>query len=179
MLEQFGERLGRAFASLQFRSQKDPPRQMTGFLRTADHVLITLPVGYDAAVAAASALQQIRNNLTQGHLTLVHAGTRDTGMTGYLRCEVVRLAPDDINWFALPRRSVLQRIMTHPYDVAIDLNLDFVLHTAYICRASGAGIRVGCGAAGTENFFNVQIQNSAPRSGQQMYDPLVAALAMF
>jgi hypothetical protein len=179
MLERLTQRFGYTFATLQFRSQKDPPRQMTGFLRTAQQVLITLPVGYEAAVAAGSALQQIRNTLTQAQLTLVHTGTRETGVTGYMRCEVVRVDQDDINRFALPRRSLLQRIMSHPYDVAIDLNLDFVLHTAYICRASGASIRVGCVPDPSETFFNVQIRPAGGKSGQRSYDSVTAALAMF
>ncbi len=179
MFEQLTTRLGYLFATIQFRSQNDPPRQMTGFLRSAQHVLITLPVGYEAAVAADAALRQIRSNLTQAHLTLVHTGTRETAMTGHMRCDVVRVDANDVNRFALPRRSLVQRIMTHPYDVAIDLNLDFVLHTAYLCRASGASIRVGCMPDPSDLFFNVQIRPTEGKSGQQLYDAVTSALAMF
>ncbi len=179
MFERLTEQLGLQFAKLQFRSQSEPPRQMTGFLRTANHVLITLPIQYDAAAAAGAALQQIRNQLSQAHITLVHTSTWETPLTGYLRCEVVRIDRSDINRFSLPKKSLLQRISTHPYEVAIDLNLDFVLHTAYICRASAAAIRVGCVSDKSDIFFNVLIRPSAERSGHNPYDAVTAALAMF
>ncbi len=179
MLERLTRQLGLQFAKLQFGSQSEPPRQMTGFLRTASNVLITLPIQYDAAAAAGAALHQIRNQLSQAHITLVHTSTWETPLTGYLRCEVVRIDRGDINRFSLPGRSLLQRIATRPYEVAIDLNLDFVLHTAYICRASAAGIRVGCLSEASEFFFNVQIRRGADHGSHNPYDALTAALAMF
>ena len=78
MLERLTQQLGLQFAKLQFGSQSEPPRQMTGFLRTASNVLITLPIQYDAAAAAGAALHQIRNQLSQAHITLVHTSTWET-----------------------------------------------------------------------------------------------------
>ncbi len=179
MFERLYMHLGMQFARFQFRSEIEPPVPMTSFLQNAKYILITLPVGYEEANAASDALQRLHDKLAHAHLTLIHTGTRATSLTGSLRCDVVRLDPEDINRFSLPRRSLLKRIGTHPYDVAIDLNLDFVLHTAYICRATSAGVRVGFVRDATETFFNVQIRTGAHRNPKAAYDKLASTLAMF
>ena len=179
MFEPLLARIGMQFARFQFRSEIDPPRPMTSFLRNAKYILITLPVGYEDANAASDALQKLRDQLQHAHLTLIHTGTRATSLTGSIRCDVVRLDPEDINKFSLPRRALLKRIGTHPYDVAIDLNLDFVLHTAYICRATSAGVRVGFVRDPSEIFFNVQFRTGKRTAPKTMYDKLATTLAMF
>jgi ADP-heptose:LPS heptosyltransferase len=179
MFERLYTYCGMQFARFQFRSEIEPPRTMTSFLRNAKYILITLPIGYEEANAASDALQTLRDRLEHAHLTLVHTGTRATSLTGSIRCDVVRLDPLDINRFSLPSRSLLKRIGTHPYDVAIDLNLDFVLHTAYICRATSAGVRVGFVRDTSETFFNVQIRTVKRTTPKATYDKLAATLAMF
>jgi len=179
MLSHLYSYFGMRFARFQFRSEIDPPRSMTSFLRNAKYILITLPVGYEEANAASDALQKIRDQMGNAHLTLIHTGTRATSLAGSTRCDVVRLDPEDINRFSLPRRSLLKRIGTHPYDVAIDLNLDFVLHTAYICRATSADVRVGFVRDASETFFNVQIRAAKRATPKATYDKLADTLAMF
>ena len=59
MLSHLYSYFGMQFARFQFRSEMEPPRSMTSFLRNAKYILITLPVGYEEANAASDALQKI------------------------------------------------------------------------------------------------------------------------
>lgn len=86
---------------------------------------------------------------------------------------------EDINRFALPKKSVLQRIFNRHYDVAIDMNLDFVLHSAYICKASHASVRVGCANSASDIFFNVQLKFDRSGPPQAVYEKFASRLAMF
>jgi hypothetical protein len=179
MLEQVFSYLGLQFAKFQFRSEFDTPQEFTGFIRRARSVLIILPVGYDEAVIAGDKLNAGCNFLSHMQLTVVHTSTRATSLTVFPRCEVVRLDPQDINRFSLPRRSLLQRIFVHSFDVAIDLNLDFVLHAAYICKASHAKVRVGCRHSMSDLFYNVQVNLQRQGPPQKVYEKFASCIAMF
>lgn len=180
MLEHVRQYLGLQFAKLQFRSDVDVPQPLTSFLSGARNVLIILPQGYDDAHHAGNALRRYRDQLHHLHLTIVHSSTRTTALSEFLHSEVIRLSPSDVNRFSLPSRVLLRRIFQREYDVAMDFNLDFVLHTAYICKASRAKVRVGCQANSVADiFFNVHLNFDLQGPPQARYEKLAACLAMF
>lgn len=172
--------VGLQFAKFQFRSDFDRPQVLTNFFTGAKNVLVVMPRGYDNAVLAGNALHKYRDELNQIHLTIIHTGTRETTLSSFLHSQIIRITPDDINRFSIPTRGLMQRIFNREYDVAIDLNLDFVLHSAYICRASRAKVRVGFQRSPlSENFFNVRVELGDRRAPQTMYERFAASLMMF
>jgi hypothetical protein len=179
MLDNTLTSLGLQFARLQFWSNVDTVQPMTQFFRGAQNALIVLPVGYDNAMLAGTAIRKYRERLSNVHLTIVHSSTRSTPLSEFPRSEVVRVDADDINRFSLPKKSLIKRIMTRPYDVAVDMNLDFVLHTAYICKVSRAKVRVGFAHPRSDMFFNVQLNFDMKRAPQALYEEYAACLAMF
>src|ERR1700741_895226 len=115
--------LGLQLAKFQFRSDVDQVQSMTDFLRSAKHVLITLPTEYENAVLASNALRDVRARRANLHLTVIHTSTRTTSLADFPNCEVIRIDPEDIGRFFLPKRLFLQRVLHRQYDVAVDLNL--------------------------------------------------------
>ncbi|MBA4312533.1 MAG: hypothetical protein C0417_07875 [Chlorobiaceae bacterium] len=171
--------VGLQFAKFQFRNDFDQPQPLTDFLRGAGNVLITLPVGYEDAIIAGNALRSFRERMKNIHITVVHNSTRETALANFPRCEIIRLDPPDINRFSLPTKTILQRIFKREYDVAIDLNIDFVLHTAYICKASRAKIRVGFARPVADTFYNIILNLNKERTPQALYEKFAECLAMF
>jgi ADP-heptose:LPS heptosyltransferase len=171
--------LGLQVAKFRFRSDVDLVQPMTDFFRSAKHVLITLPTEYEEAVLASDALRELRAKRRDLRLTVVHTSTRTTSLADFPNCEVVRIDPADIGRLSLPTRAFLQRLLHHPFDVAVDLNLDFVLHTAYICKASRAKVRVGFVHEAADAFFNVQLRMNTQQTPQALYRHYAAFLAMF
>lgn len=172
--------IGLQFAKFQFRSDFDTPQELTRFFTGARQALVIMPRGYDNALHAGNALTRYRDALGGLHLTIIHTGTRETTLTSFLHSRIIRISPADINRFSLPTRGLMGRIFTQEYDVAIDLNLDFVLHSAYICRASRAKVRVGFQrSALADSFFNVRLELRERRAPQSMYEQFAACLMMF
>ncbi len=171
--------LGLQFAKFQFRSEVDHVQSFSEFMQKARNVLIMLPTGYEEAGLAGDALRAFRDRFKHLQLTVIHNSTRATSLSEFQRCEVIRLDPGDLNKFCLPTRALTQRVFQKEYDVAMDLNLDFVLHTAYICRASHAKVRVGFSHPASEMFFNVQIGIDRQATPQAIYKKFAACLAMF
>lgn len=180
MLEKIYAYCGLQFARFQFRSDVDTPQEMTKFFTGSRHVLITLPLGYEQAAEAGKALRKFRDSLGHLQFTVIHTSTRATALTEFPHCTVIRIDPADITRFGLPGKPLLQRIFTKQYDVALDFNLDFVLHTAYICKASRAKVRVNFfDDVNADLFFNVRFKLGAKRSTQSVYDQCAACLSMF
>ena len=179
MLERVYAYLGLQIARFQFRSDIDTVQPLTTFFTGAKNVLVVLPTGYEEAIIAGDALHAFRNRLMHLNLTVVHTSTRATSLSDFPRSEVIRIDPENINKLSLPRKELLQRIMHREYDAAVDLNLDFVLHTAYICKASRARVRVGFVHQWSDLFFNVQFNIDKQRTPQVVYEKFAACLAMF
>ena len=171
--------IGLRLARYEFRNETDPLQPMSNFFSGARNVLVLLPAGYDEAILASEALSAQREKLANVHLVVVHNSTRFTSLAMFPRSEVIRLDPPDINRFFLPRKGVVQRLPKCAYDVAIDFNLDFVLHSAYICRASRAKVRVGFARAEGDTFYNVHLQFNEQRTKQALFDKYVKCLSMF
>jgi ADP-heptose:LPS heptosyltransferase len=111
-----------------------------------------------------------------------------TVVSGLHEVDVMRILPrshflhfheHEINAFFLPRRELLRRATSRRPDVAIDLNLDFVLPSAYICRVSGARIRVGFARKHADIFYNFQIRPDPTLARKLIYDRLAGCLDRF
>jgi len=179
MFESIRKTLGLWYARWQFRKDVDHSRQLTDFLEQAGNVLVVLPVGYDHAVVAGNTLKKLFDRLKNVHLTVVTAGVRGTALDDMVKSEVVRIDDIDIGKIYLPKKATLRRVLTRTYDVALDLNLDFVLHAAYICKASRAPVRVGIARQNSELFFNVQLNLDRTVSPQTLYEKYSQYLGMF
>lgn len=179
MFEKVLRYVGFGIARFQFRSDIDTVQPLTKFFTGAQSALIMLPAGYEEANIAGDALHAFRNRLVHLNLTVVHTSTRATSLSDFPRSEVIRIGPSDINRLSLPTKGLLQRIIHRDYDAAVDLNLDFVLHTAYICKASRAKVRVGFVHPWSDTFFNVQFNLDKQRTPQVVYEKFAACLAMF
>ncbi len=179
MIESALAYMGLQLAKFQFRTSGGDVQLMTDFFRSARHVLITLPTRYEDAVMASDALRPIRAKREDLQLTIIHTSTRSTSLADFPNCEVIRIDPSDISRFSLPKKNFLKRVLHRHYDVAIDVNLDFVLHTAYICRASRAYVRVGFAHDTADAFFNVQLKFDKHQTPQILYRQLATCLSMF
>lgn len=179
MLERALTYIGFQFAKFQFRSDIDTVQPLTEFIQQADKMLVILPVGYEDAVLAGTCMREVLRRRHISHLTVINNSTRRTPLSDLPRCEIVRFNPDDINRFSLPRKPLMQRIFNRDYDVAVDMNLDFILHTAYICKASRAKVRVGCAHTAADIFYNVQVNLNRPNSSQALYRKFAEYVAMF
>jgi len=171
--------LGYRYAKFQFRADVDAVQPLTDFFHTAKSMLVILPVGYEDALIAGTILRDVLKQRRSLHLTVIHNSTRETPLSELPRCEVVRLNPEDINRFSLPKKSIVQRLAAQHYDVAVNLNLDFILHTAYICKASRASVRVGCTHLASDVFYNVQVNLTTPASPHVLFKRFAECMAMF
>ena len=93
--------------------------------------------------------------------------------------QFINILDSDITFLYLPRSPLMQKVRRKSYDLSLDLNLDFLLPSAYICKGSDAHVRVGFARKEAEAFFNFQIRAGAEVPARDVYDRLAACLQKF
>jgi ADP-heptose:LPS heptosyltransferase len=179
MLDRPRQFLGRRIARFRFRSQHDKVVSFSRALPAAGRVLLIMPAGPWDFSDASETLRPFLRHFTATHITVVTFPPHD-GIRGLApRSRVVHISPEDLTMFFLPRKRVIDTIRKQSYDLAVDLNLDFKLPSAYICRASGAQVRVGSAQRGSEMFFNFQVRVDPVTPPGQSYKRFMRCLQMF
>lgn len=179
MFEKALEYLGLQYTKFIFRKEKDVQQEMTNFISRSRTALIILPVEYDDALAAGAAFKALFNKFEHLEITILTEGIRATPLSEFPKSKVVRISQSHVNKFFLPRQNFLQRILENNYDITINLNLDFILYTAYISRATGARIRIGFSHSASDTFYNIQFNVDRTKPVQSIYDQIVQYLKKF
>jgi hypothetical protein len=169
--------IGLRLARFTFRSKPDQTMTFTGALTAGKHVLLVLPL-VPTQHSTGAIIELVRSRYGDDHITVV-ADALDNGITALMpHSEILRISAQQVTRFFHPPGALLQRIAGRPFDIAIDLNLDFLLPSGYICKASGARVRVGFARPGADLFFNLQVQTGNTQ-GSSVYERLASCLKMF
>lgn len=177
MFESARRSIGLQLARFTFRSTPDQAMSFTGALTAGKRVLLVLPL-VPTQHSTAAIIELVRSRYGDDHITVV-ADALDNGITALMpHSEILRISGQQVTRFFHPPASLLQRLAGKPFDIAIDLNLDFLLPSGYICKASGARVRVGFTKPGADTFYNLQVQTGTTR-GPGVYERLASCLKMF
>lgn len=171
--------LGLQVARFRFRKAQEPIIAFTNALSSAHHALLIMPLNRAQRFPAVSVMEMLTKRFAEENITIITA--EDDYQTARLlpHSPQVRLLVNEFNLFYLPHHDLIERIGTHQYDIAIDLNLDFVLPSAYICKASKARVRVGFTRKHSEKFYNLTVRLDPTLDPRGVYDRLVKCLQMF
>ena len=179
MLENLRSAIGLAIARFRLRKVPESVISFTSSVSSARYALIIMPLREQVMVPTHAIIELLRRKFPEENLTLV-TREHDLSLPPLLpRSTVIRLVKDDVNFFFLPRRSLLDQLSKREFDLAIDLNLDLVLPSGYICRESKARVRVGFIRHRSEMFYNFAIQLNPVLNKEEIYERLANCLEMF
>ncbi len=179
MFERLRMNIGTKLAGRKFRSEHDPVISFADAISGSKRVLVVMPLDKQNLSSALSFIEMLKHKLNEENITVI---ADEHGL------ETIRLMPKshfvhikeaDVNAFYHPRPEFTARMNGRKFDLAIDLNLDLVLPSAYICRESNARIRVGFKGPNSDTFFNFQIQPDPSLSRKSIYDRVARCLHMF
>lgn len=178
MFGQLRERIGLWYARIHFR-EPDKVQTFTDAVKRARSAMVVMPLGRAHSELSRPLLQFVQNRFHGGNLTVI-VPEESRPVVQYLqRCDVIHLHNDDIGSFALPKKKIVRRIQQNEYDLVLDLNLEFSLAAAFLCKASRSRLRVGFATEYADTFFNLQIKTDATRNVKTIYERVAACLGMF
>jgi hypothetical protein len=177
MFESARRSLGYQLARFTFRSKRDESMTFTGSLAASKRILLVLPL-LPTQHSTGPIIELLRARYGENNITVV-ADARDSGITALMpRTEILRISAEQVTRLFHPPAALLERMSGKKFDAAIDLNLDFLLPSGYICKASGARVRVGFARPDADLFYNMQVQTGGTH-GSGVYERLATCLKMF
>ncbi len=179
MLVRLRSSAGYALAWFHFRKSTDKVISFTQSFTAAHEALLVMPLDHGDLLPTVSVIEALRAQFREQNITIVTSAHSVEVMRLLPRSRVVRLQKQDTDLFFRPTKDVLASVAGKPYDLAIDLNLDFVLPSGYICRESGARVRIGFTRPHADTFYNFLVRPDPTLSRHHVYDRLARCLHMF
>jgi hypothetical protein len=179
MLEHARRFVGCLVSRFRFRHSRDKVISFTHSLADAQSALVIMPLGKVQEHPPASLLGMLRKRFREENITLIMGQDGPAPTATLPRSQIIRVSGRDVSFFFLPRSEIIQRVKRREYDVAIDLNLDFMLPSAYICKESSARVRVGFSRKNADTFFNFQVRLDPESRSGSAHDRLLNCLQMF
>jgi hypothetical protein len=179
MLDSVKRWLGILVARYQFRMVRDPILSIRSALASAQSALVVLPFDHNLMPRLQEITESLKARFAQENITIIAAEHHyDIGRM-LPRSMVVRVPERDLTALFLPGKELIASVAARHHDLAIDLNLDFLMPSGYICRASGARIRLGYDRAGAEHFYNTIIKRTPGIGRERAYQKLADFLRSF
>ncbi len=179
MLERLRLSAGMVGARFHFRKSHEEFLSFVDSLTSATRILLIMPLDGSPLYPVAPVLTMLRARKSDEQITVIVASHSTEAFVALERSPIMRILPGEVGPLFLPRKELLSRIARQPFDLAIDLNLDFQLPSGYICRESNARIRVGCSGKHADLFYNFQVQTSHEESRTLRYERFAHCLEMF
>ncbi|MGH2569002.1 MAG: hypothetical protein ACRDGA_11745 [Bacteroidota bacterium] len=179
MFEQLRHNIGLSYTRFRFRGKSEEALRWTGALSGARRALLLMPESPQDSAELAKVMEYCSERFAPKNLVLVGHVDRATQLRLDRGVEIIAVAPTDINTWFLPRSVLTRKVKKSTFDVAIDLNLDVALPSAYLCRASGARIRVGFKKRFADTFYNFQVQPHHATNFGAACNGLIECLQMF
>jgi ADP-heptose:LPS heptosyltransferase len=171
--------VGLQIARFRLRKSREKVISFTESITAARHALLVMPFERAQLLPTVMVLDMLKKKFREENITVVTAAQSAEAVRFLPRARFVRVLPKDLSLFFLPRKSLLQLLAKREYDVSIDLNLDLVLPSGYICKESKARVRIGFAGRGADTFFNFQVQPDPTKEKRMIYDRLAKFLQMF
>ena len=130
--------------------------------------LIILPKGRENARIAMYFLKSLPEN-NGVKLNFLMDSTLYHFFNGALPQNVFIYSVDDINWFQLPKKELVERVFAQSYDAVVDMHPSFNLATAYLTYMSNAPFRIGFSGEFSELFFNIEIDRKSSEFVEKGY----------
>jgi ADP-heptose:LPS heptosyltransferase len=145
----------------------------------ARSALLIMPFNPGQFLPTVTVISTLRERFGDQNITVITGGRGMEVAHMLPRGKFIHVLKTDLNLLFLPSRYILKQITERPYDLAIDLNLDLVVPSGYICRASGARVRVGFVSRYADAFYNFQVKPDTTLGQKLIYDRLANSLKMF
>ncbi len=171
--------IGAGLARMKFRKTQDPVISFSGVVTKARTVLVILPLDKRELLSAFQMIELLKKSFREEDITVVGDERGQEIKRLMPKSHFLKLQQNDISAFFHPRQQFLSQLKSRAFDVAIDLNLDLVLPSAYICRESNARVRVGFAGPRADYFYNFQIQPDPIQPRSSIYDRVAKCLEMF
>lgn len=179
MLESFRARVGLWYAQLRFGRRRDPIMRFTAALSRAQRALVCLPESSTESNGVEEVFEYLNRKFYPENVLIIVPKRFRSSLPNHLEFKVLTYGEEDVNRWFIPRPELLQIVKKSTFDVALDLNRQFALTSAYLCRESQAPLRVSFTKMHADHFYNFQVKTGEHSAQRVAYRSLFNCLQMF
>ncbi len=179
MFNPLRKKLGFLYTKIYFKHERDAITDFTRAISDARIALVFLPDDEKEFQFARSLLPLFQKKFKGNRLSLVLPEHVKDPMRDVFLCEIIRVREKDLTLLFLPKEYLRRRIREKSYDVAVDLNIQLHLSSAFLCKESRSKVRIGITKQHADTFYNFQLRTDTSGSAKMIYEHLFNCLAMF
>jgi ADP-heptose:LPS heptosyltransferase len=171
--------VGLSYARLHFRRRRDAVMRFTEAIERSQRALVLLPETAADSESMTSVVKYLHRRLGSGNLTIIGREEYTRTLHSSFSDKTISYTQEEINGWFLPRGRLLRKMKSSTFDMALDLNVNLALPSAFICRESGAPLRVGFAKPEGDRFYNFVVQTRMTTNTPVAYKHLLKCLDMF
>jgi hypothetical protein len=179
MLEGFRRTVGLSYSRIHFRHNHDRMMNFTDVLTRSRRALVILPESVLDSESISTLFRYLLRKFSPEGMEVLIRHDHLFSMASTPPLKTLTYSNEDINTWFVPRKNLLQRIESHSYDVALDLNIGLSLTSAFLCKASKAPLRVSFAKQSGDQFYNFQVKTKGGNGTPRTYRNLIKCLDMF
>ncbi|MCU0644549.1 MAG: hypothetical protein MUC94_09835 [bacterium] len=147
-----------------------------GTFSNAQAMLILMPDILEDFGIARKFIRTLTESFSTAKLHFVMRSSFKSLLDSNLNYGTIFVADRDENYIGLPKKNLKQRILATKFDIAIDLNNDFHLLSTYLCKISGAKLRICFDNSDREPFYNFYFRSQTHKNLEDKYKRFIQYL---
>jgi hypothetical protein len=179
MFEGLRLKVGLRYARFHFRKRRDPVVRFTEAVERASKALVLFPETVTDSESMQSVMKYLGHRFGAGSVMVVAREDLAISLRSNFNGKTITYSPEEINQWYIPRRELLRKMKSSTFDIALDLNVNLALPSAFICRESNAPLRVGFAKPSGDHFYNFVVQTRMTTNTPVAYKNLLKCLDMF
>jgi hypothetical protein len=179
MFDETRKNIGISITRLLFRRKEAKPISFSNIFTKAQTALIILPENPEVRNSILPVLTLFQSKFQGTRLTMVANETYRSIASTFIRSSVVTIKNENLNFFFLPKKSEVNRLLHQKFDVVVDLNTTNEPVAAYLCRGLTAPLKVGFHKEHGDEYYNFQYKTGPGKNLRFQYEQLFKTLSMF
>jgi len=148
-----------------------------GVLLKPKHVLVCLPGGLRELTLVKQLLPMIADLFKPADISLLSMpGMRVNDIFPRKGFQILSPTVDQITWTGLPKKSYIEMLQGHKFDLVLDLNLESSKFTSGILLNLPHAVRIGRGNHLGNPFYNLEIKTRFLRDERNIYRSLLETI---
>ena len=127
-------------------------------------ILICMPDDINQFRVARYVFKKIFESPVSSRVTVILTEETNEAFKIKTNAREIVIKNSDISFWQLPKSNWISDQGLITYDLTVDLNTDFCLYAAYICRAVGHKLLIGFAWEGADLFYNILLKRTGIHS---------------
>ena len=165
-MSSFRKGVARFYLTRFSRDNKRPkaPFSVGKSIEKSSGILICMPDDINQFRVARYVFKKIFESQVSSRVTIILTEETNEAFKIETNAREIVIKNSDISFWQLPKSNWISDQGLITYDLTVDLNTDFCLYAAYICRAVGHKLLIGFAWEGADLFYNILLKRTGIHS---------------